>query len=52
MPFSLGEKVYKAASPPKGFVTLRGDHNGGFLRSQPYYQQSIRAFLAEHFPSP
>ena len=48
MPFSLGQAVYQAASPPKAFVELRGDHNGGFLLSQPHYQQALAAFVAGH----
>lgn len=52
MPFALGEKVYHAARTPKAFVTMRGDHNSGFIDSQPSYERSMQAFLAEHLPSP
>lgn len=50
MPFTLGEKVFAAAHDPKMFVTLRGDHNNGFLLSQPGYEQAIGKFLATHLP--
>jgi hypothetical protein len=46
IPFRLGEEVYRAANPPKAFVRMRGDHNSGFLRSQPEYQQSLGRFLS------
>jgi fermentation-respiration switch protein FrsA (DUF1100 family) len=48
MPFSLGQKLYEAATEPKVFHALRGDHNTGFLLSQPQYEQAIAEFLATH----
>jgi len=45
MPFHLGMKVYQQASQPKHFVHMRGDHNNGFLQSQPEYQQEIGSWL-------
>jgi len=45
MPFALGEKVYAAAGQPKRLVKLHGDHNGGFLLSQPGYQRELGAFI-------
>lgn len=45
IPFRLGEKVFAAAGEPKTFVRMRGDHNGGFLASQPEYERALRAFL-------
>ena len=45
MPFHLGEKVFQAAQPPKHFVRMRGDHNTGFLESQPEYAQEIDRWL-------
>jgi len=47
VPFSLGQKVYQAAREPKTFVELQGDHNSGFLRSQPAYERELRRFI-EH----
>ena len=46
MPFQLGEKVYLAAREPKVFVEISGDHNSGFLRSQPAYETALRDFTA------
>ena len=45
MPYKLGRKLYRAANEPKVFVALRGDHNQGFLLSQPDYQQQLARFL-------
>lgn len=46
MPFFLGEKVYQSASEPKAFFELQGDHNSGFLQSQPAYEQALGNFIA------
>jgi fermentation-respiration switch protein FrsA (DUF1100 family) len=46
MPYHLGEKVYRAAHQPKRFVTLQGDHNNGFLQTQPHYEQALGEFIA------
>ena len=46
MPFALGRALYEAAPEPKRFVTLRGDHNTGFLASRPQYDEAMRGFLA------
>jgi fermentation-respiration switch protein FrsA (DUF1100 family) len=45
MPFHLGRKVYDLANQPKHFVHMRGDHNNGFLLSQPEYQQELDRWL-------
>lgn len=45
IPYHLGRKLYAAAPQPKAFVELRGGHNDGFLLSQPYYEESLAAFL-------
>lgn len=45
IPFSLGEKVYAAANNPKTFVHLKGDHNSGFLLSQPNYEKALVKFI-------
>ena len=45
MPFHLGQKVYDEANQPKRFVRMRGDHNNGFLLSQPEYQQELDRWL-------
>lgn len=50
VPFQLGEKVYQAANKPKQFVAIKGDHNTGFLRSQPAYEQALEEFISSHVP--
>jgi fermentation-respiration switch protein FrsA (DUF1100 family) len=45
MPWRLGEKVYRAAREPRRLVVLRGDHNRGFLQSQPGYEQALGEFI-------
>ncbi|MCI0507439.1 MAG: alpha/beta hydrolase [Gammaproteobacteria bacterium] len=46
IPYSLGRKVYDAANQPKQLLELNGDHNSGFLQSQPRYQKSLDQFIA------
>lgn len=46
IPYALGEQVFAAANEPKFFVRLRGDHNSGFLQSQPEYARALAEFLA------
>jgi fermentation-respiration switch protein FrsA (DUF1100 family) len=48
IPFYLGEKVYQAGSEPKVFVRMQGDHNGGFLQSQPRYEQELGRFIGSY----
>ncbi|MDX2456636.1 MAG: alpha/beta hydrolase, partial [Gammaproteobacteria bacterium] len=45
MPFHLGEKIFQAAHTPKHFVRMQGDHNNGFLQSQPEYAQEFDRWL-------
>jgi fermentation-respiration switch protein FrsA (DUF1100 family) len=45
MPYRLGEKLYQSAHEPKRFVALQGDHNNGFLQSQPQYQEALAEFI-------
>ncbi len=47
IPYALGERLYRAANEPKYFHRLKGDHNTGFLQSQPAYEQVIQRFLEE-----
>ena len=47
MPFHLGEKIFQAAQQPKHFVHMRGDHNTGFLQSQPEYAREFDRWLQE-----
>ena len=46
MPFKLGEKIYQVANQPKRFVKMKGDHNYGFILSQPGYEGAIKEWLA------
>ena len=46
IPFRLGEKVFQAANEPKSFVKMRGDHNSGFLMSQPDYERALAVFVS------
>ncbi len=46
IPFRLGEKIFQAANEPKSFVKMRGDHNNGFLMSQPDYEWALGAFIS------
>lgn len=48
IPFWQGEKVFQAASQPKSFVKIQGDHNSGFFTSQPAYEQALGEFLSKH----
>ena len=45
IPFRLGKFVYQAANEPKFFVELSGDHNSGFLLSQPVYERKLEEFI-------
>ena len=45
VPYAQGREVFAAANPPKAFQALVGDHNGGFLMSQPGYQRGLADFL-------
>ncbi len=45
IPFRLGVKVFQAANEPKSLVKMKGDHNSGFLMSQPDYERALRAFI-------
>lgn len=46
IPLRLGEKVFQAANEPKSFVKLKGDHNSGFLVSQPDYGRTLGRFIS------
>jgi hypothetical protein len=52
IPFGQGEKIFRAAREPKTFVTLEGGHNGGYLLSQPGYEQALEAFIRRVSGSP
>ena len=48
IPYVHGRRLYDAAPRPKAFLTLRGDHNAGFLLSGRDYVNGLDAFLREH----
>jgi fermentation-respiration switch protein FrsA (DUF1100 family) len=50
MPYRLGEKLFQSAHEPKRFVALQGDHNSGFLQSQPQYQEALAEFIESLSP--
>jgi len=45
IPYDLGRRLYEAASEPKQFVDISGDHNSGFIVSGGHYTDALRAFL-------
>ena len=45
IPSALGRRLFDAAPEPKRFVDLAGDHNSGFMASQPGYEQTIATFI-------
>lgn len=51
IPFEKGERAFAAAVEPKRFVELVGDHNSGFLQSQPRYQQTLQQFIRAAVPT-
>lgn len=45
IPFHMGQELYRAASAPKAFLELAGDHNGAFLLDRDRYVAGLDAFL-------
>jgi fermentation-respiration switch protein FrsA (DUF1100 family) len=48
VPFSLGEKLFKAATAPKEFLKITGGHNSGFWESQDLIREKITEFLHQY----
>ncbi len=48
IPYTLAERVYSAAKEPKTMLRLKGDHNRGFLLSQPAYERGIGEFIERY----
>lgn len=46
IPYALGRRLFEAAPPPRRFLDLVGDHNSGFLASQPAYERGLASFIA------
>lgn len=47
IPYGAGRRLFEAAPEPKRFVPLRGDHNSGFLLSQPGYERALGDFVTQ-----
>ncbi len=47
IPYEEGRKIFAAASEPKTFLKLRGDHNNGFLLSSDQYINGLAAFIQQ-----
>jgi len=45
IPFAMGQEIYAAVKQDKQFVELRGDHNNGFMISQPEYTVALKNFI-------
>ncbi len=46
VPFTLGQKLFKAASNPKKFIILEGVHNDCFFISEDLVRSSLEEFIA------
>lgn len=45
VPFAHGEALHRRAAEPKALLAIRGDHNGGFLLSEPALVAGMQQFL-------
>lgn len=45
VPFDMGRALFSAAPQPKRFFEMKGNHNDGFLDSEPAYGEAITDFL-------
>ena len=45
IPYASGRRAFERARSPKIFVELQGDHNSGFIASQPDYEQALKRFV-------
>ncbi len=52
IPYAHGRRLYDAATPPKEFLDIQGDHNEGFVVSMPQYLDGWERFLAPLLPRP
>lgn len=51
IPYDMGQSVFAAAPEPKQMLTIRGDHNGGFLLSRDIYMSTLNEFLDTYLPT-
>lgn len=49
IPYHLGQRLFAAGKKPKYFKKLTGDHNNGFLMSQPDYENALNEFLFKSY---
>ncbi len=47
IPYRHGRKLYELAPQPKRFIEITGDHNQGFVESEPVYRQAWEAFIQD-----
>lgn len=45
IPYEQGINVFLSAKEPKKMIQLQGDHNSGFLQSQPDYERHLEKFV-------
>lgn len=51
IPYEHGKRLFELANEPKTFLEIRGDHNLGFVFSEPVYRPGWESFLiAAGFP--
>lgn len=51
VPFSQGRELFNAARSPKELLTIKGDHNSGFIVSGDVYVQGIERFTSKYLPA-
>lgn len=47
IPFELGRELYRQIPSEKVFLTIRGDHNTGFMQSRKDYLAGLEKFLGK-----
>jgi len=50
VPYSHGKKLFELAREPKTFLEIHGDHNIGFVESEPIYRKGWEDFLGTVLP--
>jgi fermentation-respiration switch protein FrsA (DUF1100 family) len=48
IPYAHGQRLFAAAHEPKEFLSIRGGHNDGYIRSAELYEARLEAFLRRH----
>ncbi len=51
IPYAHGQRLYEAATAPKEFLHISGDHNEGFVLSMPVYMEGWERFLEPLLPA-